>query len=548
MAEDTRSDSPKKQAITEQEQKQSDAAEVEVIKLSLEEVLQTDYLVFLEEIEKTETGLKENLSHMEDKKGESLISSELRQFQKGQALIALYTQVIKNLIQQESLDIDISDQKKSLTHSLLRINKRIIIAIKNEESNFRLRSQKVADNPNSFFLLFKSHNEYQTTALDALVSYNKNLNILGIQDQNAIEILHDHLTERAENLAGQIQLLSERKKQSHIISSETQKSSEKSNAIHQRFEIIETSFKKVISLLLAEKIDASNYQRILISSTGTITKDVLDIHVASALFEDWSKKIKSLVKDDGLDFLFKLLYFLTIVLIAWLISKVFGSLLNRSLNHSISKKNNLMQEMVVGLTARFIFFLGILFALSQMGISLGPILTGLGIAGFIVGFALQDTLGNFASGIMILIYRPYDIGDIVEVASSVFGSVASMNLVSTTIMTFDNQTLVLPNSKIWGDVIKNITDQEQRRVDIVFHASLDSDIDTMLALYTNCVNANDKILKLPEPTIKLHKISFNSLEFIIRAWVTTSDYWPVYWDLHEAIKRQYDQDGIAFPV
>jgi small conductance mechanosensitive channel len=90
-------------------------------------------------------------------------------------------------------------------------------------------------------------------------------------------------------------------------------------------------------------------------------------------------------------------------------------------------------------------------ALSQLGIQLGPVLAGLGIAGFIVGFALQDTLSNFAAGLMILIYRPYDVGDAVE-AGGVMGTVKAMNLVSTTIATWDNQKLVVPNGKIWGDV------------------------------------------------------------------------------------------------
>ena len=105
----------------------------------------------------------------------------------------------------------------------------------------------------------------------------------------------------------------------------------------------------------------------------------------------------------------------------------------------------------------------------------GPVLAGLGILGFIVGFALQDTLGNFAAGMMILIYRPFDVGDMIE-AAGVFGKVSAMNLVSTTILTIDNQTLVVPNGRIWGDVIKNVTHQSRRRVDMTFGVSYTDDI------------------------------------------------------------------------
>ena len=522
--------------------------EKESTELSVEETLQLDYTALIKSIELIETTLKDNSKNMEGKTGEELTSSEIRQFQKGQKLIELYIKLIDNMVQQKTLTIEIAAQTQSIKHTLLNVNKRIINAINTEESNFNKQTKDLDQNHNAFFLRFKSHHEYQRTILDILVDYNVNLNKVGIQDSKSIKILHGYLNERAENLTGKIQLLSAKKKQFINNSSESGKPSKEQNILNERFNIVEASLKKVISLLVAEDLNATNYQLILIESTGTITKDVLNINVASGLVKDWSNKVKDLIQENGIDIIFKIILFSLILFITWVISKLVGGLLHRSLNRSSIHQNNLMQDMVVGLTTRFIFFLGILFALSQMGVSLGPILTGLGIAGFIIGFALQDTLGNFASGIMILIYRPYDVGDIVEVGSNVLGSVASMNLVSTTIMTFDNQTLVLPNSKIWGDVIKNITNQEKRRVDLVFHAPLSANVDKMLALYTDCIQSQDHVLQQPEPTIKLHKIGFNSLEFIIRPWVKTSNYWPVYWDLHEMIKRQYDKEGIVFPV
>ena len=189
---------------------------------------------------------------------------------------------------------------------------------------------------------------------------------------------------------------------------------------------------------------------------------------------------------------------------------------------------------------------GILMALSQIGISLAPMLAGLGVAGFIIGFALQDSLGNFAAGAMILIYQPYDVDDFVEVTGA-SGLVRKMNLVSTTITTFDNQTLVVPNSKIWGDVIKNVTAQKVRRVDLEFGIGYNDDIELAEKVLHEIVTASKKVLKKPEPNIRLHTLADSSVNFIVRPWTKTDDYWDVYWDITREVKLRFDREGISIP-
>ena len=149
----------------------------------------------------------------------------------------------------------------------------------------------------------------------------------------------------------------------------------------------------------------------------------------------------------------------------------------RVVEQGISKVNlsRLLRRMIVAGAANGVLVVGILFALSQLGVSVGPLLAGLGIAGIIIGFALQDTLLNFASGMMILLYRPYDVGDLID-AGGEFGTATDMSLVSTVILTIDNQKLVLPNNLIWGGVIRNITAEKTRRVDMTFGISYDDDI------------------------------------------------------------------------
>jgi small conductance mechanosensitive channel len=203
--------------------------------------------------------------------------------------------------------------------------------------------------------------------------------------------------------------------------------------------------------------------------------------------------------------------------------------------------------MFVSIAAKAVMIVGILVGLSQLGFQLGPILAGLGVAGFIVGFALQDTLSNFAAGAMILIYRPYDVGDMIEAAGGVFGKVSHMSLVSTTILTIDNQTLVVPNSKIWGDVIKNVTAQRERRIDMVFGISYSDDIPKAEQILESILEQHPKVLKEPEPIVKLHNLGDSSVDFVVRPWVRTEDYWDVHWDVTREVKMRFDAEGVSIP-
>jgi small conductance mechanosensitive channel len=235
-----------------------------------------------------------------------------------------------------------------------------------------------------------------------------------------------------------------------------------------------------------------------------------------------------------------------ILLLFWLLARMVRRVTTKVIARSKISTSQLLQDMVVKLTGRIVLLLGVIYALSQLGISLGPILAGLGIAGFILGFALQETLANFAAGAMILAYRPFDIDDMVETAG-IMGKVRDMNLVSTRILTPDFQTLIVPNSKIWGDVIRNVTAQPSRRVDMVFGISYEDEIEKAERVLAEIVAAHDKVLPEPETVIKLHALNDSSVDFIVRPWAKTDDYWDVYWDITRAVKLRFDQEGISIP-
>ncbi len=293
-------------------------------------------------------------------------------------------------------------------------------------------------------------------------------------------------------------------------------------------------------------INVDEYKQLLLTTTGDINADVLDVRVAYGLFEEWMASFKEWAFDNTPSIVVKVALFCIILYLTRAISKVISKAVRKSVKHSKMDFSVLMQDFFVSMASKAVVFVGLLIALSQIGIELGPLLTGFGVAGVIIGFALQDTLSNFASGLMILIYRPYDVGDMVKVAG-IQGTVNNMSLVSTTVQTIDNQRLVIPNNKIWGDVINNITAERVRRVDMVFGIGYGDDIDKAKGIFSEILLSDERVLKSPEPVVKLHTLNESSVDFVVRPWVKTDDYWDVYWDVTEKVKKRLDAEGVTIP-
>jgi len=190
--------------------------------------------------------------------------------------------------------------------------------------------------------------------------------------------------------------------------------------------------------------------------------------------------------------------------------------------------------------------IGLIMALAALEFSIGPLLAVVGAAGFVIAFALQDSLSNFASGLMILFFHPFDEGDVVD-AGGVSGKVQSMNLVSTTIQTFDNKRMVVPNNKIWNDVITNATAVNERRIDMEFGIGYDDDIDKAQYILVDIISSHPKVLKEPEATVRMNTLADSSINFIVRPWALTADYWDVYWDVTRAVKQRFDEANIGIP-
>jgi len=314
----------------------------------------------------------------------------------------------------------------------------------------------------------------------------------------------------------------------------------------QRAALAADALRDITALMKSEQLDTSIYDSQLIAVTGEITTDILDFSVLRELLVSAWQTVTDWLDNNGASLIFSLLMFVGIVLITFRVAAIVQRLVTSALHRESVRLSQLLQRMIVSTTRGIIIAIGFLLALSQLGISLGPLLAGLGIAGFVIGFALQDTLSNFASGLMILFYRPFDVGDVVE-AGGAFGKVSKMSLVNTTILTLDHQTLVLPNNKIWGDVIKNLTAQTQRRVDMMFGIGYADDIPKTEQVLQRILDEHPLILEDPEPMVRLHELGDSSVNFIVRPWVKTEDYWQVYWDVTREVKMTFDAEGISIP-
>jgi small conductance mechanosensitive channel len=311
-------------------------------------------------------------------------------------------------------------------------------------------------------------------------------------------------------------------------------------------EVLADSLNKTVEMMKVLEIETGDYRQQLIVSRGAVTLDIFDPDVVFDLIGNWARSVGGWAGERMPQIFLNLLLFVIIMLVFKMLAGLAKKLVAKGLDASKLNISQLLRDITIATVKNVVMLIGLLIALGQMGISVGPLLAGLGVAGFVIGFALQDTLGNFASGMMILLYRPFDVGDVVEIGG-VFGKVNAMSMVNTTMLTLDNQTLILPNTKIWQDVIKNVTAQTKRRVDLIFGISYTDDIPKAEGILRGILDEHELILDEPESMVRLHELADSSVNFVVRPWVKTDDYWDVYWDVTREVKLRFDREGISIP-
>ena len=299
----------------------------------------------------------------------------------------------------------------------------------------------------------------------------------------------------------------------------------------------------IVDALEARGVDVAAYQSFLAVSGGGAGVDLtsLDVDNAGALYE----RAEAYVMENWVGWATNAVSFIVVLIVFRILSAIAGGIVGRALSGR-KQVSDLLRSFFVKTASKLVFFVGLVIALGMVGIEIGPFLAAIGVAGFVIGFALQETLSNFAAGMMILLYRPYDIGQVVT-AGGVTGKVDSMSLVSTTLLTPDNQTVVVPNGSIWGGVITNITGNDTRRVDMVFGIGYSDSMDKAEKILADIVSKHDLVLKDPAPVIQVNELADSSVNFVVRPWAKTSDYWGVYWDVTRQVKERFDAEGISIP-
>ena len=314
----------------------------------------------------------------------------------------------------------------------------------------------------------------------------------------------------------------------------------------ERLQLSVTRLRGVVAQLDRLGGDTLEMRRTLIEERGSLALSLVDTDIVSVLYAETSAKFKNWLANRGASSLISALLFIAILIAARWLARMARRVTERALKHSEQSVSQLLREMLISMAGTVVFVLGVLVALSQVGVSVTPMIAGLGVVGFIVGFALQDTLSNFAAGAMILAYRPFDTGDFIS-AADVEGTVKKMNLVNTTVVTIDNRVLIIPNSKIWGGVILNFTGQHLRRTDVIYSVSYSDDLDHVQKVLEDLIAADERFLTTPEPIVRVKQFSDSSIDFLVRAYVKTEEFWETLWALNKAVKQRFDAEGITIP-
>lgn len=303
-------------------------------------------------------------------------------------------------------------------------------------------------------------------------------------------------------------------------------------ALVDRLEIVLLSYEK-------KGGDVEEYRKYILAVSG-IDVDTTDATATWAAVTGWLVS-----REGGQRLLWNFGKFVLILLVSWCVAKI----IERVTNWLLTKKlrlSQLAEHLIARLIKNVVMVIGFAIALTALEIDITPVIAAIGATGLVIGLALQGTLSNFASGLMILVNRPFDVGDLVT-AGGVTGFIDQMNLVSTRFKTFDNQTIYVPNNEIWNNVITNITANHTRRVDMEFGIGYDDDFEQAEQIILDAVNSHEKVLKKPEPQVITHDLGDSSVNIVCRPWAKTSDWWQVKTEITREVKRRFDKAGISIP-
>ena len=258
---------------------------------------------------------------------------------------------------------------------------------------------------------------------------------------------------------------------------------------------------------------------------------------------DWAgiwESIRALGTEFGISLVISILIFYFGRMVARLITKGLRNVMQRQ------EVDKILETFVCNLAYWAMMTFVIIAAINQLGIQTASLIAIMGAAGLAIGLALQGSLSNFAAGVLIVMFRPYRVGDWIE-AAGISGSVVQVQILTTILKTGDNKQIIVPNGQIMNSIITNYSANETRRVDLVVGVSYSDDLDKVRATIQSLIDADDRILDDPAVTIAVSELADSSVNFVVRPWVKSEDYWAVKFELTEAIKKRFDDEDISIP-
>lgn len=232
---------------------------------------------------------------------------------------------------------------------------------------------------------------------------------------------------------------------------------------------------------------------------------------------------------------------ITLIIGLWVINRVTNAIAKHA-----SAKDPTLGQFVGSLSSAILKVMLVISVISMVGIETTSFIAVLGAAGLAVGLALQGSLANFAGGVLILLFKPFKVGDLIE-AQGYIGVVKEIQIFNTILTTGDNRVVIIPNGNLSNSSMVNINQQPTRRVDLVFGIGYGDDIDKAKSILEELAGKDERILKDPAHLIVVSELADSSVNFTVRLWVNTADYWGVYFGMHEAVKKAFDEKGISIP-
>ena len=261
--------------------------------------------------------------------------------------------------------------------------------------------------------------------------------------------------------------------------------------------------------------------------------------------QEFVEQIWAWLMDKGVEFLAHVVAALLILFVGGFFVKLITALVRKALRKT-RRVNELLEAFLCSVVSKTGWIFLAVIALGKIGVDVGPLVAGLGVTGFVLGFAFKDTLSNFASGIMIALNQPFRVGDYVIVAG-VEGAVMELNMMATVLTTPDNKKIVVPNSSVWGGPVTNFSALGRRRVDLQVGVAYGTDLKKAMAIAREALKTVPEVLQDPVPAVAVASLDDSAVVINVRPWSTCADYWTVYSAAQVAITEAFEKAGIEIP-